>query len=104
MYIGNKSTIAVNRSAIIENGANPASLSIDGNSRNFKTSRNNSSKNKWGIEGYYVPGNNWMFHRAKTFWSNSKKENIIEKEARLKKEIPPPTMYQKVWDWSKINH
>jgi hypothetical protein len=46
---------------------------------------------KFGIDGYYAPNNNWMFHKPQTlFWSNQKKENIIEYEARIKKDLPGP--------------
>ena len=41
-----------------------------------------SSNRKWGVEGYYVPDNDWMHERPHTFWSNSKKENILEFIAR----------------------
>ena len=58
-------------------------------------------KRQWGVEGYYVPDNNWMFHRIKTFVSKQKKENILEYIARKKKEIPAPNMYQTIQDWSK---
>ena len=49
---------------------------------------------KWGVEGYYVPGNDWLHERPHTFWSNSKKENVISIEARKRKDLPPPTLYQ----------
>jgi hypothetical protein len=53
-------------------------------------------KKEWGVDGYYVPNNDWMFHRIKTFVAKQKKENILEYIARKKKEIPAPNMYQTV--------
>ena len=58
-------------------------------------------KHHWGVDGYYVPNNEWKFERPKTFWAKQKKENIIEKEARLKKEIPGPSAYKLNMDWTK---
>lgn len=72
---------------------------IDGKDR-AKTAR---KKEDWGVQGYYCPNNNWMFHRVKTFVSNQKKENIIELEARRKKELPAPNMYSSIQDWSTNN-
>ncbi|TNV78156.1 hypothetical protein FGO68_gene17627 [Halteria grandinella] len=66
-----------------------------------KSEDRTAAKKKWGVDGYYVPDNNWMFDRIKTFWSKSKKENIIEYEARKKKEVPAPGMYTKIEDWSQ---
>ena len=60
-----------------------------------------SSIRKWGVEGYYVPDNDWMHERPHTFWSNSKKENILEFIARQKKEVPAPNLYQKLIDWNQ---
>ncbi len=57
--------------------------------------------NQWGVEGYYVPTNEWAFHKPKTFWAKGKKENIIEWEARRKKEQPAPNTYKLDYDWSK---
>ena len=54
------------------------------------------------MEGYYVPDNNWMFERVKTFWSNTKKENIIEYEARKKSQLPSSSVYSKVLNWSVL--
>jgi len=65
-----------------------------------KTAR---KKEDWGVQGYYCPGNNWLFHRPKTFMSKTKKENIIEYEARNKKDLPAPNMYSSIPDWSKNN-
>jgi len=56
---------------------------------------------KWGVDGYYVPNNDWMHERVRTFWSNTKKEAMISIEARKRKDLPPPTLYQKLVDWSK---
>jgi hypothetical protein len=56
---------------------------------------------QWGVEGYYVPTNEWHFHRPKTFWAKQKKENIIEYEARRKKEMPAPNTYKLDYDWVK---
>lgn len=35
-------------------------------------------KHQWGVEGYYVPTNEWYLNKPKTFWAKGKKENIIE--------------------------
>jgi len=58
-------------------------------------------KNVWGVDGYYVPTNNWHWHRPKTFWSKSKKENNIDREARIKKDLPAPNTYKLDEDWTK---
>jgi hypothetical protein len=58
-------------------------------------------KEQWGVEGYYVPTNEWYFKKPKTFWAKGKKENIIEYEARKKKDQPGPTKYDLINDWSK---
>jgi hypothetical protein len=61
-------------------------------------------KFQWGIEGYYVPDNNWKFEKPKVFWSKQKKENIIEKEARMRKDLPAPNNYKLDNDWTKNTH
>lgn len=58
-------------------------------------------KFEWGVEGYYVPTNQWKLERPKTFWSKQRKENIIEKEAKMKKELPGPSTYKLSVDWTK---
>lgn len=60
-----------------------------------------TKKEQWGVEGYYVPNNEWYYHKPRTFWAKSKKENIIEYEARKKKELPAPNFYKLDYDWSK---
>jgi len=60
-----------------------------------------AKRNQWGIDGYYVPTNEWAFKTPKTFWAKAKNENIIEKEARKKKELPAPNTYKLNYDWSK---
>ena len=42
----------------------------------------NNIKDQWGVDGYYVPTNDWHWHKPKTFWAKGKKENIIEYEAK----------------------
>ena len=59
------------------------------------------TKHHWGVQGYYVPTNDWHFHKPKTFWAKGKKENIIEFEAKMKKEMPAPNTYKLDIDWSK---
>jgi hypothetical protein len=56
---------------------------------------------QWGVQGYYVPTNDWHWHKPKTFWPKSKKENIIEFEARRKKELPAPNTYKLDFEWGK---
>jgi hypothetical protein len=51
-----------------------------------------------------VPDNNWKFEKPKNFWSKSKKENIIEKEARERKDLPAPNNYKLDSDWTKNTH
>lgn len=53
------------------------------------------------MDGYYVPTNEWKFERPKTFWAKQRKENIIEKEARMKKDNPGPCTYKLNMDWTK---
>lgn len=60
-----------------------------------------ATKQQWGIEGYYVPNNLWAFHKPKTFWAKGKKENIIEYEARRKKDLPAPNTYKLDQSWTK---
>ena len=45
--------------------------------------------------------NNWQFERPKTHWSRVRKENIIEQEAKRKKELPGPTTYKSKQEWLK---
>ncbi len=46
-----------------------------------------------------------MFHKPKTFyWSHMKKENIIEMQARKKKEIPASNLYSSIVDWGKSSN
>lgn len=59
-----------------------------------------SSSNQWGIDGYYVPNNEWHFDRPRTFWSKMKKENFMEEAARKKKDLPAPTAYKLKSQWS----
>jgi hypothetical protein len=63
--------------------------------------RAKTARKRETVQGYYCPGNNWLFHKPKTFWSNTKKENIIEIHARKKKDIPASNMYSSIEDWSK---
>jgi len=79
-------------------GGDAANFSTLNIKERAKTAR---KKEDWGVQGYYCPGNNWMFHRPKTFMSKTKKENIIEYEARNKKDLPAPNMYSSIPDWSK---
>lgn len=58
-------------------------------------------KDQWGIEGYYVPNNDWFQNKPKTFWSKGKKENEIEYQAKKKKDLPAPNTYQMSYDWNK---
>ena len=58
-------------------------------------------KSPWGIEGYYVPTNEYYLSKPKTFWSKCKNENIIEKEANSKKYMPAPNHYKLDNDWTK---
>ena len=58
-------------------------------------------RQQWGIEGYYAPTNDWFFHKPHTFWSKGKKENIIEYQARKKKDLPAPNTYKLSCDWTK---
>lgn len=55
----------------------------------------------WGVEGYYVPTNEWYFNKPKTFWAKGKKENIIEWQARKRKDLPAPNTYKLDFDWNK---
>ena len=54
---------------------------------------------EWGIDGYYVPNNDWYFHKPHTFCSKSKKENFIEVMARKKRDLPAPTSYPYKPEW-----
>ena len=54
------------------------------------------------ISGYYVPDNAWHGEKPRTFFSKQKKENIIEKEARQKKDIPGPNAYKLGYDYRKM--
>lgn len=56
----------------------------------------------YGISGYYVPDNAWHGERPRTFFSKSKKENIIETEAKSKKDMPGPTSYKLEFDFKKM--
>lgn len=58
-------------------------------------------KDQWGIEGYQAPTTEWYFQRPKNFWAKGKKENIIEWEAKRKKDMPAPNHYKLDFDWSK---
>lgn len=60
-----------------------------------------ATQQQWGIEGYYVPNNLWAFHKPKTFWAKGKKENIIEWEARRRKDLPAPNTYKLDQSWTK---
>ena len=62
-----------------------------------------AKKKQWGVDGYYVPDNDWMWERVKTFVPKMKKEHILEYIARKKKDLPAPNMYQTIQDWSKNN-
>lgn len=53
----------------------------------------------WGVDGYYLPTNDWHFHKVKTFWPKSKKENFMEQQARKLKELPAPTAYKLKCEW-----
>jgi hypothetical protein len=65
---------------------------------------NKSRRENWGIEGYYVPNNEWFHHKPRTFISKSKKENIIEYIAKSKKDLPAPNSYKPfVTDWTKTS-
>lgn len=64
----------------------------------------NKAKSQWGVQGYYVPTNEWYFHKPKTFWAKSKKENDIEFQARRRKDLPAPNTYKLDVDWSKISN
>ena len=79
---------------------NRSTLDVE-KSRNSQVPRPATTDKKWGVDGYYVPNNDWMHERVHTFWSNTKKEAMISIEARKRKELPPPTLYQKLVDWSK---
>lgn len=59
------------------------------------------NKQQWGVKGYYVPTNDWHWHKPKTFWAKGKKENIIEYNAKKSKDLPAPTTYKLDNDWSK---
>ena len=48
-----------------------------------------------------MPTNEWFFTKPKTFWAKGKKENIIEYEARKRKDLPAPNTYKLDNDWSK---
>lgn len=60
-------------------------------------------QNQWGVDGYYVPTNEWYFHKPRTFWAKAKKENIIEWEAKRKKDMPAPNTYKLDMDMSKTD-
>ncbi len=91
------SSLDKNRLSTVE-GAEAANFSTLNIKERAKTAR---KKEDWGVQGYYCPTNNWLFHRAKSFMSKTKKENIIAIEARHKIDIPAPNMYSSIPDWSK---
>ena len=43
--------------------------------------------------------NDWFFAKPKTFWSKSKKENIIEHNAKKCKDMPAPNHYKLDTSW-----
>ena len=51
------------------------------------------------MDGYYVQNNDWHWHKTKSFWSNMKKQNIMDVEARRKK-TPAPNAYDFKTEWS----
>ncbi len=58
--------------------------------------------NAWGIEGYYVPNNDFHFHKPRTFWSKQRKDNAIDVEAKKKKNQPRPNSYKLGTDFGKL--
>ena len=58
-----------------------------------------ASVKNWGVEGYYVPNNDYYWHKPKTFLSKSKKENFIETYAKKRKDLPAPTSYSSKSEW-----
>lgn len=91
------SSLDKNRLSTVEK-AEPANFSTLEIKERAKTAR---KKEDWGVQGYYCPTNNWLFHRTKTFMSKTKKENIIVVEAKNKQDLPGPNMYSSIPDWSK---
>jgi hypothetical protein len=91
------SSLDKNRLSTVE-GAELGNFSTLDIKEKAKTAR---KKEDWGVQGYYCPSNNWLFHRAKTFMSKTKKDNIIAIEARNKQDLPGPNMYSSIPDWSK---
>ncbi|CDW83400.1 UNKNOWN [Stylonychia lemnae] len=96
-----KSTVNQTMIQYNNNQLDISALSDQQNMGNQSMADFSRSQIQWGVEGYYAPTNDWYFHRPRTFWAKGKKENIIEWEAKRKKDLPAPNLYKLENDWSK---